>query len=57
MIRGGVYFYTNQSKDMFEGRGRLIFASKSDGRNTHYFPGAFEQARVSGGFHYRSRYP
>ncbi len=38
-------------------RGRLIFASKSDGRNTHYFPGVFDPARVSCGFYYRSCYP
>jgi hypothetical protein len=37
--------------------GRLIFASKSDGRNTHYFPGVFDTACVSCGFHYRSCYP
>ena len=38
-------------------RGRLIFASKNDGRNTHYFPGVFDPARVSCGFYYRSCYP
>jgi transcriptional regulator with GAF, ATPase, and Fis domain len=37
--------------------GRLIFASKSDGRNTHYFPRVFDTACVSCGFHYRSCYP
>jgi hypothetical protein len=37
--------------------GRLIFASKSDGRNTHYFPGVFDTTRVSHGFHCRSCYP
>jgi hypothetical protein len=37
--------------------GRLIFASKSDGRNTHYFLGVFDPARVSRGFYCRSCYP
>ena len=37
--------------------GRLIFTSKSDGRNTHYFPGVFDPTRVRRGFHYRSCYP
>jgi multidrug efflux pump subunit AcrA (membrane-fusion protein) len=38
-------------------RGRLIFASESDGRNTHYFPGVFDAARVTRGFYCRSCYP
>jgi hypothetical protein len=37
--------------------GRLIFASKSDGGNTHYSPGFFHTARVSRGVYCRSCYP